>query len=281
MSLFIASLNSGSNGNCYYVGNDDEAILVDAGISCRETEKRMKRLGLQMEKVKAVFISHEHGDHIAGVEVLARKHRLPVYITNSTLTHVPLGTHTVSGFHAHVPVLIGKLAVTAFPKYHDAVDPYSFIIEYNNIKVGVFTDIGVACKDVIHYFKQCHAAFLEANYDEEMLERGGYPYHLKKRIRGGQGHLSNTQALELFRNHRSPFLNHLLLSHLSRNNNDPELVKNLFDGHSGNTQIVVASRYRETEVYQIMDRGVINMPAPLPVLRRKPVRDQRSQLSLF
>ena len=86
MSLYIASINSGSNGNCYYVGNQSEAILVDAGISCRETEKRMKRLGLSMQKVKAIFISHEHSDHINGVAVLSRKYQLPVYITPATLS---------------------------------------------------------------------------------------------------------------------------------------------------------------------------------------------------
>src|SRR5437868_3422679 len=90
MSLFIASLNSGSNGNCYYIGNDKEAVLVDAGISCREIEKRMKRLGLSMEKVKAIFISHEHSDHIRGLEVTSRKFQLPVYITKGTLQNSSL-----------------------------------------------------------------------------------------------------------------------------------------------------------------------------------------------
>src|SRR6202022_296764 len=87
MSLFITSLNSGSNGNCYYIGNNREAILIDAGISCRETEKRMTRLGLSLEKVKAIFVSHEHSDHIRGIPVIARKYRLPVYITSTTLHH--------------------------------------------------------------------------------------------------------------------------------------------------------------------------------------------------
>src|SRR6188768_1678914 len=93
MSLYITSLNSGSNGNCYYIGNDREAILVDAGISCKETEKRMHRLGLSMDKVKAIFISHEHTDHIKGVQVISKKYQLPVYITNDTLLHGGLSLH--------------------------------------------------------------------------------------------------------------------------------------------------------------------------------------------
>ena len=253
MSLFISSLNSGSNGNCYYIGNDNEGILVDAGISCKEIEKRMKRLGLSMHKIKAIFVSHEHSDHIKGVPVLAKKYQLPIYITEATLFHCGyrLDKHLVMSFCASKPVVIGGLAIIAFPKFHDACDPYSFMICCNEIKVGVFTDIGEPCKHLIGHFKQCHAAFLETNYDEEMLHKGNYPYYLKKRITGGKGHLSNRQALELFKLHKPPFMSHLLLSHLSKNNNCPKLVKELFDGHADGVNMIVASRFEETAVYHI------------------------------
>ena len=186
MSLFIASLNSGSSGNCYYIGNDDEAVLVDAGISCREIEKRMENLQLTMEKVKAVFISHEHTDHIRGVDKLARKFNLPVYITPATRNNTRLGLKRVliHPFQADEAIAIGGLQVVPFIKKHDAADPYSFLIEYNGTRVGVITDIGIACKEVIRYFKLCHACFLESNYDEQMLEEGSYPLRLKNRIRG-------------------------------------------------------------------------------------------------
>src|ERR1700744_5411222 len=120
MSLYIASLNSGSNGNCYYVGNDEEAVLIDAGISCRETEKRMNRLGLSIEKVKAVFISHEHSDHINGLEVLSKKYQIPVYITPATLqsSRLDLQHDLVRSFKAYTPVSIGGISVSAFPKFH-------------------------------------------------------------------------------------------------------------------------------------------------------------------
>jgi phosphoribosyl 1,2-cyclic phosphodiesterase len=253
MSLFIASLNSGSNGNCYYVGNEQEAVLIDAGISCRETEKRMLRLGLSMQKVKAIFVSHEHSDHINGIPVIAKKYRLPVYITPPTLQRggLSLDNELVISFGAFETVIIGGLHVTAFPKQHDASNPHSFLITCRDIKVGVFTDIGIVCENLIHHFSQCHAAFLEANYDDEMLDKGGYPYHLKRRIRGGHGHLSNKQALELFTTHKPAFMTHLLLSHLSKNNNDPQLVQDLFDNCADGVNIIVASRYVETEVYHI------------------------------
>ena len=119
MSLFITSLNSGSNGNCYYVGNEKEAILVDAGISCREIEKRIKRLGLSISKVKAVFVTHEHADHIHGLPVLVNKYRLPVYITAATLMHARLRLEEklVMPFTAYEPIVIGNLNIIAFPKF--------------------------------------------------------------------------------------------------------------------------------------------------------------------
>jgi phosphoribosyl 1,2-cyclic phosphodiesterase len=253
MSLFIASLNSGSNGNCYYIGNEHEAILVDAGISCRETEMRMKRLGLSMQKVKAIFVSHEHSDHISGIPVLSRKYNLPVYITAGTLQNsgMNIDTQRVISFVAYEGVKVGEMLISAFPKFHDAAHPHSFIISCRDIKVGVFTDIGGACEHVTNHFRQCHAAFLEANYDEEMLDKGRYPYYLKKRIRGGHGHLSNSQALEIFINHRPAYMSHLLLSHLSKDNNRPELVHELFSQHANGIEIIVASRYEETAVYNI------------------------------
>jgi phosphoribosyl 1,2-cyclic phosphodiesterase len=253
MSLYISSLNSGSNGNCYYVGNKDEAVLIDAGISCRETERRMKRLELSIKKIKAIFVTHEHSDHIYGVSVLSRKYQLPVYLTAGTLQHgrLRLKEHLTNTFNVYEPIRIGNLTITGFPKLHDAVDPCSFIVSSDTTNVGVFTDIGWPCEHVTRQFKQCHAAFLESNYDEVMLENGHYSLNLKRRIRGGKGHLSNKQALQLFTRHKAPFMSHLFLSHLSADNNCPKLVEQLFTEKAGRTRIVVASRYEETSVFHI------------------------------
>lgn len=277
MSLFICSLNSGSNGNCYYIGNEEEAILIDAGISCKETEKRMKRLGLPIEKVKGIFISHEHSDHIAGIAVLAKKYQLPVYITEGTRKggRMILERQLVSSFIAYQPVSIGTLSITAFPKFHDACDPHSFVVKSSSVTVGIFTDIGIPCEHVIRHFQQCHAAFLESNYDEGMLIDGSYPYYLKKRIMGGKGHLSNSQALQLFLSHRPSFMSHLLLSHLSKNNNCPKLVEQLFSQHALSTQIIVASRYEETPLFYISN----NQPdVMIQKINNRPVQ---LQLALF
>jgi phosphoribosyl 1,2-cyclic phosphodiesterase len=254
MTLFIASLNSGSNGNCYYVGNQTEAVLIDAGLSCRETERRMLRLGLSLTHVKAIFVSHEHDDHIKGIEVLSHRHRLPVYITDKTLEQCRFTPDRalVRTFDAAAgPITIGGLSITAFAKAHDASDPYSFTVASSTVRIGIFTDLGIVCDNLIRHFAQCHAAFLEANYDEQLLENGRYPWPLKNRIRGGQGHLSNRQALELFAEYRPPFMSHLLLAHLSQDNNRPELVQSLFDKEARGTTVTIASRYNESEIYAV------------------------------
>ncbi|PKV76077.1 MBL fold metallo-hydrolase [Pontibacter ramchanderi] len=279
MSLAITSLNSGSNGNCYYIGNEHEAVLVDAGISCRETETRMRRLGLSMRKVKAIFVSHEHSDHIKGIPVLARKYKLPVYITPDTLyrSRMDLSGVEVLSFTGYEPVQVGGLSVTGFPKFHDAADPHSFVVEGNGVRIGVFTDIGAPCDHVIRHFEQCHAAFLETNYDDGMLEQSYYPYYLKRRISGNHGHLSNKQALELFVAHKPAFMSHVFLSHLSKDNNCPKHVKSLFDVCADGTEVVVASRFEETAVYHISNQGSV-FERTLSVADITPTGEQ---LSLF
>ncbi|MEI6681157.1 MAG: MBL fold metallo-hydrolase [Bacteroidota bacterium] len=267
MPLYIASLNSGSNGNCYYIGNGKEAVLVDAGISCRETERRMIRLGLSLRNVKAIFITHEHTDHTRGAEVLSHKYAIPVYITESTYRHsrMNLDQEIVRSFSAGAPVSIGDLLVTPFPKMHDASEPHSFTVSAGGITAGVFTDIGESSHLVAHHLGQCHAAFLESNYDEQMLENGRYPPHLKKRIRGKEGHLSNDQSLELFLTHRSQAMELLILSHLSAENNTPQRVHELFSRHANGTKIVIASRHEESELFCIdpVDQGPC-VEKPLP-----------------
>ena len=278
MSLQIASLNSGSNANCYYIGNSNEAILIDAGLSCRETEKRMRRLGLDISFVKAIFISHEHCDHIAGLRVLSKKYRLPVYITNNTLRNCgfEIEKDLVFSFMHSGPVSVGELSILPFTKSHDAHDPHSFIVSGNDIHIGVITDIGYACKHVIKHFKLCDAVFLESNYCQQMLSDGPYPLHLKNRISSRKGHLSNDQALELFLNHKPQNLQLLILSHLSQNNNRPEIVSKMFLEHAGNVKVVIASRHKETELFNIERNHIVKSTRIL-----KKIKENKAQLSLF
>lgn len=274
MSLFIASLNSGSNGNCYYVGNHQEAVLIDVGISCREVEKRLKRLNLELSKIKAVFISHEHSDHIKGLRVFSKKHRIPVFISEKTMggCRFVLTDSPVHPLDYLQSVYVGEIRVTPFTKCHDAADPCSFLVEYAGTRIGIFTDIGTTCANVVRYFRQCHAAFLESNYDEVMLAEGSYPYHLKARIRGGKGHLSNDEALKLFVEHRHTSMTHLILSHLSANNNRPDLVERLFKENAGGVEICVAPRHQETPLFEIFGDGISKKTAAI---------ERMTQLALF
>jgi phosphoribosyl 1,2-cyclic phosphodiesterase len=278
MSLQIASLNSGSNANCYYIGNKNEAVLIDAGLSCRETDKRLKRLGLDIRLVKAIFISHEHADHIAGLPVLSKKYKLPVYITQNTLRNCnfEIGKDLIFSFVHNKPVSIGELLIIPFIKSHDANDPHSFIISNNTVHVGVITDIGYACRHVIKHFKLCDAVFLESNYCEQMLENGPYPLHLKKRISSKKGHLSNDQALELFLKHKPDNLQLLILSHLSQNNNHPEIVNKMFTQNAGGVKVVVASRHKETELFNIERSHILRSARTF-----KKLKENKAQLSLF
>ncbi len=276
MSLFISSINSGSNGNCYYIGNQNEAVLIDGGISCKETESRMKRLGLSMKRLKAIFVSHEHSDHIYGVPRISKKYQIPVYITRPTLLNgnLTLRDDLVLPFKPYEPIQIGDLKITAFPKFHDAADPHSFMVSSNTVNVGVFTDIGRTCEHLVRHFKECHAAFLESNYDQVMLDTGKYPLGLKNRIRDGRGHLSNDEALELFVQHKSERLSHLFLSHLSKENNSPKLVRDLFEKNSEGIEIIVAPRTKETKLYHIRHKEV-NRPV------RSSLATTQVQLTLF
>ena len=251
-------------------------MLIDAGISCRETELRMSKLQLSLSRVKALFISHEHTDHTRGAEKLSRKYRIPVYMKSGAYKYsdIHIRSEWVHTFNIHEKIRVGSLQVTPFNKRHDAADPVSFVVEHQGIKAGIITDIGRACKTVIHYFKQCHACFLESNYDEKMLREGGYPLQLKKRISGSDGHLSNTQALELFMNHKPRYMSHLLLSHLSENNNRPDIVEQLFAKYAGAVKIIIAPRHEETAVYKVISDAMREI-IPLPVQK------EVVQLNLF
>jgi phosphoribosyl 1,2-cyclic phosphodiesterase len=275
MPLYIASINSGSNGNCYYIGTETEAVLVDAGISCRKVEQRMMRLGLPIKRVKAIFISHEHTDHTKGADVLSRKYQIPVFISEKTYSNSRLNIdpkHLVH-FKKGKSVSVGKLKISPFIKSHDAAEPHSFTIHADSLTVGGFTDIGTACSSVTHHLLKCHAAFLESNYDPVMLENGSYPPHLKNRIRSDEGHLSNEQALQLFKNHTAPHLQLLILSHLSEENNRPQLVHDLFSKHARGVEIVVASRHQESDIFCIRQTaGTVNY---------RNVHPKTRQLSLF
>jgi phosphoribosyl 1,2-cyclic phosphodiesterase len=250
--LKIASIASGSNGNCYYLGNEDDAILVDAGISARQIVERMARLGLSISKLRGVFISHEHSDHIRGIDVFSRKYTVPVFMTKKTYVsygHVIKDT-LLKFFSPGEQVKLGNIYVNPFLKSHDAAEPCSFSVSSGNWNVAVMTDIGGQCENVIAHIKDADAVFLESNYDDQMLQAGFYPAYLKRRISSAVGHLSNTQAAKIAMEYASARLKHIFLSHLSANNNTPELALRtfkLFTEQRTDLQLEVILTSREKE----------------------------------
>jgi phosphoribosyl 1,2-cyclic phosphodiesterase len=254
--ISLCALASGSNGNCYYIGNEHDAILIDAGIPARRILARMRQREIIPDKIRAVFLSHEHADHASGARVLARRLRIPVFVTQKTYMAM-YPNHKPAMPRFFVPgqeITVGSFHVHPFLKNHDAAEPCSFRIVNKGFHVGVFTDIGSPCERIIHHLSQCHALFLETNYDEKMLWEGSYPWPLKQRIGSDHGHLSNDQAFELLKNHSGSELKVVFLSHLSAENNTPETALNRFSELAVKISIHLTSRHAPGELVS-MDRN--------------------------
>jgi phosphoribosyl 1,2-cyclic phosphodiesterase len=255
----ICALASGSNGNCYYIGNDCDAILVDAGISRRQVLQRMKERGLDPFKIRAIFISHEHADHFRGTRVLSKHLDVPVYMTRNTYEK-SWGSNRPAKIVNFVPgdvVETNSFRVHTFLKQHDAAQPCSFRIEHDGQNVGVMTDIGEPCDDVKQHLSLCQAVFLESNYDEDMLWNGAYPWHLKNRVASAVGHLSNIQAFELLSVHGGDHLEVVFLSHLSADNNRPEIALQTFDGLQEKYSIKLTNRYAPADIFTLIKKEVV------------------------
>jgi phosphoribosyl 1,2-cyclic phosphodiesterase len=249
----LCALASGSNGNCYYIGNEKDAVLVDAGISSKQILQRLHEAGLDASKIRGIFISHEHIDHVRGVRVLSKKLSIPAWFSQGTFDSLR-ETERPELFEVFIPgkaIQSGSIAIHPFLKNHDAAEPCSFRIECDDWHIGVFTDIGEACAQVKHHLRQCHALFLETNYDEKMLWGGPYPYILKRRVASSLGHLSNDQAFELVRDHSGPELTHVFLSHLSGENNLPELAASRFESLTDRFNVSLTSRKTFSELYRL------------------------------
>ncbi|MFW6246399.1 MAG: MBL fold metallo-hydrolase [Tangfeifania sp.] len=251
--LEICAIASGSNGNCYYIGNEKDAVLIDTGISCKQILKRMAEKKLNPLKIKAVFISHEHSDHMRGARVLAKRLNIPVWLTAKTYyaAFKNMQPDYPQFFTPGSELQIGEFTIHPFLKNHDAAEPCSFRVEYSGKNIGVFTDIGEACNNVTSQLAQCDALFLESNYDEQMLTNGPYPFFLKKRVSSSYGHLSNNQALELLEMHGGTNLKCVFLSHLSAENNTPELALASFKTLESKLDVRLTSRYEAGEVFVI------------------------------
>ncbi|MBI9081977.1 MAG: MBL fold metallo-hydrolase [Desulfobacterales bacterium] len=223
--LTVCALASGSRGNAIFVSDGTTAILIDAGLSGVEIERRMAHHGLLSADLDAIVVTHEHNDHIQGVGVLARRFHLPVFMTRQTHRATPPQLGKIEDLHriaCGTPFAVGTLDLHPFAISHDAADPCGFTIARNGIKVGVATDLGIATAMVREHLRDCQGLIIEANHDPEMLLNGPYPWPLKQRIRSRTGHLSNPETRDLLETLVHDSLQHVVLAHLSESNNTPE-----------------------------------------------------------
>jgi phosphoribosyl 1,2-cyclic phosphodiesterase len=241
----IIVLNSGSNGNAVYVESplSGAAVLLDCGISCKQIETRLKIHGRFLQNIQAVFITHEHGDHIRGLTTLQKKRNVPVFLTRPT----HLGTWNRAQFqNARIignmdTVQVKDLTVHSFPKSHDAADPVFFKVECNGKSFLYITDLGIHNEHVTEHLKHADGILLESNYDVDMLWNGGYPEDLKARVASDVGHLSNEQAIEILLSGTNGKTPTVILGHVSENNNTPELVREGFERAIRESGLNVAS----------------------------------------
>lgn len=227
----LVSIASGSSGNCIYVGSDNTHILVDAGISNKRIEQGLNEIGVRGNELDGVVITHEHSDHTKGLGVLARKHGVPIYSTRETLEEIrninSLGEYPeelLKPISPDVDFKIGDLCLKPFRIDHDAANPVAYRVQHEKKCVAVATDMGHFDQYIVDHLQGLDAILLESNHDVNMLETGPYPYYLKRRILGDHGHLSNENAGRLLNYILHDNLKHILLGHLSKENNYEELA---------------------------------------------------------
>ena len=229
MKLNFCSLSSGSNGNCYYLGNEFHGILIDAGISATAIRKFLKNLDISMQTIMGVLITHNHIDHIKGLELLTRKNHLPALTTQKIWKSIlspqmKISTDCIREIPLKQKFHLAGFDIVAFPVCHDAPETIGFHICAGDKKITIVTDLGHICQIATPYIKAANLLVIESNYDEQMLVNGKYPPFLKARIQSDHGHLGNHQTATFLADNINDKLSNICLAHLSKNNNSPEKV---------------------------------------------------------
>jgi len=221
----ISSLGSGSRGNGTLIEDEDTCILVDLGFTLKDTVRRLQRLGRQPEDIAAVLVTHEHADHIHGVAAFARKYGTPVFLTPGTYNPDRMGViPQLNKVNCHRPFRVQSMGIEPIPVPHDAREPCQYILSSGGRKVGILTDLGHITPFVETQYAACDALLLECNHDVDMLMNGPYSWPLKQRVGGIHGHLSNEQAAGLLDKVELSRLQHLIVCHISEQNNQPQLA---------------------------------------------------------
>lgn len=267
--MFVAPLGSGSAGNAYYFESDGTAILVDAGFGPREMKKRLEQVGRSLDALRGIVVTHEHYDHIRGAESIARKLRIPIYLTQGTLdsTTIDRDETPYVVFPNNSSFLIGELSVHAQRTMHDATDPACFVIEARDgTRVGIASDLGHVDPGVIKHLRDCDGLLFEANHDLDMLRLGTYPWSLKRRIMSRLGHLSNDDAMIALQRMMGADLKTLCLIHLSEKNNHEAIVREmataLIDRNGVQLELSIARQFEATGTFEITRKRAPRLAPP-------------------
>jgi phosphoribosyl 1,2-cyclic phosphodiesterase len=250
-------LASSSSGNSTFIAGGRTRILIDAGLSRRDTLARLAVIGEDVENLDAILITHEHSDHVCGLVPLARQreHPLPIHMTRLTADSMPWDdfTPTLDSFGAGTSFSVGDIEISSFTVPHDAVDPVGFCFRAEGIKIGIVTDLGYITDSIKVHLRGSDLLLLESNHDLEMLKVGPYPWSVKQRVMGRKGHLSNDIVSDYIRRDLDLSTSTLVLGHISEHNNHPEIVRNTalraLDGRTLFTRLVIAEPRQQTEVF--------------------------------
>jgi phosphoribosyl 1,2-cyclic phosphodiesterase len=262
MAVTLTVLGSGSGGNCTVLSSSRTQVLIDAGFSCRETLRRMRAAGLDPEATQGILITHEHTDHISGVERLSRMLKIPVYMTEGTYqgwrrwaydrdktTVLP----RLECFTAGLPFTVGDLGVLPFTIPHDCNDPVGFALRAEGVKLAVTTDLGCIPANVADAIRGCDLLMIESNHDLELLRVGPYPWTVKQRVMSRVGHLSNEALADFFAKQYDGAATYLVLAHLSEQNNHPEIARRAAEmalqvrPQGGNSNLLLAAQAQSLE----------------------------------
>jgi phosphoribosyl 1,2-cyclic phosphodiesterase len=254
-----ATLFSGSSGNCIYVGTEKTKVLVDAGFSGKRIVEALNEINIDIKEIQALMVTHEHIDHIKGLGVLSRRYDIPIYASPKTWQELAcigkVAEYNKREFEYGLE--IGDLKVDFFKTNHDAVQPVGMVFYHRDLRVGIATDTGCITSGIKKALAGADAIIFEANHDEEMLVKGPYPYHLKKRIAGDRGHLSNRAAGEALTGIITGDTRHVILAHLSAVNNTPRLAYQAVaavlekEDILGGVELTVAPRYEAHQIIKI------------------------------
>lgn len=273
--LSLTVLGSGSSGNCAVVRTERTRLLVDAGLSARRIVQRLEMVGLRVEDLDGVLLTHEHQDHTCGLEVLCRKYQVPLLATPLTQETLAQSAFTKAKpkwklMQTGAAFEFQDVRIECFPVPHDAVDPVGFVIQDEESRLGVLSDVGFITNLIRDRLRGAHSLFIEANYDTHLLDADTKrPWSIKQRISGRHGHLSNDQTADLVRELAHEDLHHIVLGHLSDDCNDPDMVRKrisavLHEAGVREAKVHCAARHEPLPWLEVARRRAVSAPASTP-----------------